>query len=399
MRQVKNQNELKKNNIIRILLEVKKHRNIIKSILANSLNLSFATVSNICTELVKLGYLIEGQTKHATSGRKPTQINFNPSARQILSIDLSDSISVAVALMDLDYKITQSTEFLLDGINTFESLMEKIGDSCSELIAANGVNMPSVIGMGVAVPAVFDTKTHLVVKCSNDLFANMKVKERMEERFRLPVHVANDANMAALGLSICPHAKVEDLLLIYFSRGIGLGIVMGGRVYLGTNGFAGEIGHLKVTDRDVSCRCGQKGCFNIVSLTQVLQQYFGSAVYEMTKAVQEKELHLRKFIRDCEDEIPAALELLEFTGETIGNVVGSLADLFNPSLIAIGGNISPIFHLLLPIVQSSAKKRSFITSHVDLKIIGIENVRTKILQGNAENVFQSWLLSEDPFCR
>jgi predicted NBD/HSP70 family sugar kinase len=391
MRQAGNQKELKQNNAKRIMLEVRRQKHAVKSSLSRALSLSFATVSNICTELQRAGYLVETRTGRSTGGRKPVQIGFNPSARHLLSIDLSDGSVVTAAVMDLDYRIVCSGEVGLEGIRSLETLLGRIRKTCHGLLEKSGLDRSGLIGAGIAIPGVFDTKSHLVVECSNELLSNVNLKQRAEDELDLPVYIGNDANMAALAQCIAAQESVRDLLFVYFSHGIGLGIVAGGRIHLGADGYAGELGHWKVTDRDVTCECGQRGCFRIVTAHQLLRLYRPALAPEQI-ARQEVRL-LRELLRAGERGDPSALELLRFAGETIGDVMGSLADLFNPRLIVLGGSISPLFPLLLPMVRERARRRSYIAGQVDVRIVGIEDVREQILKGNAEHVFQSWLAS------
>ncbi len=387
---VRNQKELKQNNSKRIFLEIRKEKEVIKSSLSRTLNLSFATVSNICSALERQGLLIERESFESTGGRRPVKLIFNPEAKYIIASDLSHNNFIVFALLDLDGNIIAQRKISLQEIDSFESIIDFIQSSFRRLLVAHGIVASRVIGLGVAIPGVFDPQTSIVVESSNRFLTKVRLQERLEHAFSLPVAIGNDANMAALAQSISFPGQIDNLLFVYFSKGIGLGTVIDGKIYLGTEGFAGELGHLKVVENEFVCECGQSGCFRIVTLSNILYRYFKKN-HSSEQILKQQDRLVERLIQAHKAREKDALELMDFVGKVIGNVVGSMADIFNPHVIVLGGNISPFFDALMPIIRERARQRSYIANEIDLRILGVSNDKELILKGCGESVFQEWL--------
>lgn len=170
MRPVTNAKELRENNKQRIIKELKEKRTVTKRDLSRTLNLSFATVSNICSALEKEEFVFMEELSESTGGRKPFKVSFNPQARFILALDLSDVYSVFLALLDLDYKVIAKKEISLKNISSLDTLLENIQISYKSLLNEKNIPSSKIIGIGAAIPGIFDKKREAVIDSSNELF-------------------------------------------------------------------------------------------------------------------------------------------------------------------------------------------------------------------------------------
>jgi predicted NBD/HSP70 family sugar kinase len=335
-------------------------------------------------------FISEKDLCESTGGRRAARLVFFPESRFSFCMDLSHTNFLVASLMDLENNILSRRQVPIGQVSSIEKLTEFGLGAYSEFTAERAVKTASVIGMGVAIPGTFDPNTGRVTESSYSLITRVRLQERMENDFSIPVIIENDANSAALAQSISFKPEVKNMLFLYFSKGIGMGIVIDGQIYKGRDGMAGELGHLKVTGEDFTCECGQRGCFRVVTLTNLLRRYFGSS-RSIDEIASNQRSFLGEFISDYQAEKQNAVDVLDDAGEIIGNVIGSLSDIFNPDVIVLSGNISPIFDQLLPLVREQAKRRSFIANEVDLRILGVKNDRELILKGCGESVFQHWL--------
>lgn len=391
MRTVRNTKQVRENNKLRIIKELKEKRLLTKWDLSRKLNLSFATVSNICSLLEKEEFVFTEQALESTGGRKPLEISFNPEVRCILALDLSRISSVLVALLDLDYKIMCRKKISLKNIFFLNSLVENIQVSYKELLDEKNISPSKVMGVGAAITGIFDRKRQLVMNSSNELFSNVNLGERLTDLLNLPVIIENDANIAALAQSISSGERGKNLVFLYFTRGIGLGIIIDGRVYGGSNGFAGEISHLKVTDKNIVCGlCGNKGCFEgVASLSSILKLYYKDK-YSREEILKNEDTYLESFLGSYKNKEKDVLRVINIAGTVIGNTVAVLTDLFNPQIVAIGGNLTPFYGDLMPLISGQAKERSFAGKNMDVKIMAVADESSFMLKGCGEIVFQQW---------
>ncbi len=382
--------ELRQNNKHLVTRELKKKRTTTKGDICRAVHLSFATVSNICSELEKEGFVSMEETSGSTGGRKPLKLVFNPQVKFILALDLSGMAFAHVGLLDLNYELIYEKKISLMGLSGLDSLLSTITICYREMINEKGISDCKILGAGVSIPAEVDERREIVINSNNKLFSNVNLEDRLEKALGLPVNIGNDAKIAALGQSFIFGEKIRNLLFLYFTRGIGLGIVIDGKVYKGNYGFAGVISHLEVTDEDIECECGNSGCFEaVVSLSGILR-IFNKNKYSLEEIIANQDEFLENFLVGCKNKERDVLKVLDFVGTIIGKTVASLVDIFNPQVVAIGGNIRPFCDYLIPIIQHQVKKRSFAANNMDVEIMFAESRNSFMFKGCGEMVFQQW---------
>jgi predicted NBD/HSP70 family sugar kinase len=268
--------------------------------------------------------------------------------------------------------------------------VEAVGKQSEALMAKNHIRPDQLMGSGVAIPGVFNREKGIVQATTSRLLANINLRERLEARLGTEVFIENDANMAALAQSISLHRRMTNLLFIYFSAGIGLGIIIDGRIYSGTSGFAGEIGHTRWLIASSGKDALSEDLKSLASMDSVLRQYDeGRHTDEEIKGNADR--YIGEFLDACRKQDDRAIAILRKTGQIIGFVAAALADLFNPEMVILGGNIAPILDILLPVVREHARQASFTAQSEDLWIAGASDVESLILKGCGEVTFQEWL--------
>jgi predicted NBD/HSP70 family sugar kinase len=179
------------------------------------------------------------------------------------------------------------------------------------------------------------------------------------------VLVDNDVNVMALGEKHSGVARnSDDLMFVKIGTGVGCGILVGGEVYRGANGSAGDIGHIQVDEDGPACSCGNLGCLEAFFSGGALARSAG----EVARAGDSPFLAVRLAERgslaatDVADALaagdPVALRLVREGGRHLGLVLAGLVSFFNPSLIVIGGGVAGIGHVLLAEIRSAVYRRS-----------------------------------------
>jgi predicted NBD/HSP70 family sugar kinase len=158
--------------------------------------------------------------------------------------------------------------------------------------------------------------------------------------------------------------KERNVLFVNVSWGLGMGMILDGRLYYGTSGYAGEFGHFPLLQNDEICRCGKVGCLETGAsgsalhrlMLEKLREGRPSLLSEQYKA--GKDLSLEDILDAIQKEDVAAIECIETIGGTLGRAVAGLINLFNPDMVVIGGRLSQTEHYLMPPLRSAVNKYS-----------------------------------------
>src|SRR3954452_23884290 len=237
-----------------------------------------------------------------------------------------------------------------------------ICDAASELIAAHDVE---AVGIGAAGFVSSDRST--VLFAPNLAWRDEPLGARVAETLKIPVIVENDANAAAWGEFAFGAAKhVEHMVCITVGTGIGGGVVVAGEMLRGAHGVAAELGHMRVVPGGHRCGCGARGCWE--------QYASGRALVREGRAQAESgSLSAAQMLSVCGITDPAELtgpmitmaatagdpcatELLDDLGRWLGEGLASIATLFDPSVIVIGGGVSAAKELLLTSAQRAFER-------------------------------------------
>ncbi len=223
---------------------------------ARSTGLTRVTVSELVTELMAEGLLVEtGQREGARPGKPAILLDIDRGSFQIIGVDLSDFAVFRGAVLDLGGRILRRVELPLTG-STGQDAVDHVVTLTARLLAL--VSAP-LLGIGVGSPGVV-TLAGVVVSAPNLEWADLPLQTLLADRFGVPVVVANDANAAVLAEHSFGDAT-GDLLLVRIGRGVGSGLLLGGSPVHGSRSAAGEIGHVVVgTDGGELCSCGKRGC-------------------------------------------------------------------------------------------------------------------------------------------
>ncbi len=235
--------------------------------LARATGLTRVTISDLVAELLDEGWVEELGTRAGQRVGKPaTLVGVVPDAAHIVTIDLSDDERVHGAVVDLGGKILSRRSLPRRGRvgDAAQTLVLKLA---GELIAAT--DRP-ILGVGVGSPGVV-SPAGVVIEAPNLGWTQRPLAADLTAALQVPVHVANDANAAALGEHSYGTDEGPGLLVITIGQGVGAGVVLDGALVLGDRYAAGELGHVVVDERGAPCACGRVGCLETVLSAHVLR--------------------------------------------------------------------------------------------------------------------------------
>ena len=335
--------------------------------LSKELNTSIPTITKLLSELIEDGF-IEDLGKQGTSGgRKPNIYGLCASAGYLVGADIgSHHISVAVTDFKgnlIDYQ--EDMPFVLE--STEESFREMCGMLLSH-IESLGIDKDRILAYGINLTGRVNCETGF--SFSYFLGEERPLSDTLEDMLGNAVFIDNDSRAMAYGEYICGVGNGEkNMLFINLSWGLGMGMILDGKLSYGKSGFSGEIGHFPFKDNDIMCRSGKIGCLKTVASGSAVHRFFtdrlkeGRASVLRPKFEKGEDISLDEIIDALEDEDVLAIEAMEVTGRELGRAIAGLINIFNPELVVIGGKLTVAKdYLMLPIMGAINKYSLIIVS-------------------------------------
>lgn len=323
--------------------------------------------------LVGAGYIAEAGMAASRGGRRSTLVELNPNLR-FAAVDLgASSVDVEVSNGRLEpiSAYTESTDIrsgpkvILHRVN--ELLAKARADGVYERLDAIGIGVPGPVSFRDGVPV------SPPIMPGWDRFP---VRELLTREHGCPAVVDNDVNIMAIGERHGGVAhSVDDFLFVKIGTGIGCGIYLSGEVYRGTDGCAGDIGHIQVDSHGPMCSCGNVGCLEALFSGAALAKDAGLAARGGTSPALAERLAARGTLT-ARDVAEAASEgdvtcirLIRDGGRRLGGVLAGLVSFANPSMIVIGGGLAHLGHILLAEIRSVVYRRSLPLATGNLPVV------------------------------
>src|SRR4051812_20777939 len=388
--------QLRTANRGRVIETLRTNGSMTRSALARKTGLSRTTISTLLTELIEHGIVTEASddASRRGAGRPATVVRLDHSAGAAVSIDVG-ARHLAVAVGDLAHRVLAERWVPLPAAHQALDGMDRAAGLVREALAEAGVAQGSVIGVAMGLPAPISQTTGLVAS-SNILpgWAGLQVAEEMSERLGLPVFVENDSNLGALAESAWgAGAGFDQLAYIKAATGIGAGLIQDGKLFRGTTGTAGEIGHTTVAEDGPICRCGNRGC---------LELYAGGAALlgALRQSHPDVETLERVVELAHEENDPACARVLADAGSHIGVAIANLINLFNPRRIIVGGELAGAGETVLGPMRVAAERSAVQAAVEAVEIVpGVLGHRAEVLGGLALVLFEPWRFGADELVR
>ncbi len=367
-------------------------REISRAELARLTSLSRSTVSAIVSDLLSKGLVQEARTGMSSGGRRPIMLEFRDQSSFIVGIELG-ATHVSCVLTDLRCKVRASWSAPAPVRDEPDVALKKMTMGVRSILEAEGVQASQVLAIGVAVPSPVDAERPgellpLVVPT----WEGYNIATHLEASFKRPVFVDNDANLGALAeLWWGAGSSVKDLAYIKVATGIGAGLIINGRIFRGSGGIAGEIGHTSIDPNGPQCVCGLKGCLTTFIGTPALLE---RAKDELRAKGSDRPAPtgIDELVNAALDGDPMSVESVQYAGEKLGIGIANMLNLLNPETVVLGGGITRASDLLLDAVHRTIRGLSLPASisNAEIRTTGLNEwgiavgAATLVLQGALE---------------
>ncbi|WP_345711661.1 ROK family transcriptional regulator, partial [Kineococcus glutinatus] len=226
--------------------------------------LSRVTVAQRVDALLAAGLVRASGAGASTGGRRPAVLRFNADLGVVLAASV-DTTHARVAALDLAAGVLGEHVVAVDVLDGPERVLTALEDAMTKVLADAGRDAAHVEGVGVSLPAPVDPATGRPSQPPiMPGWDGYPVADHVRRGFDVPVVVENDANAMAAGEHAALHPDCAAFCLVKVSTGIGAGMVLGGRLFAGVDGGAGDIGHVRLPGVEAQCQCGSRGCLAAV---------------------------------------------------------------------------------------------------------------------------------------
>ncbi len=344
-------------NMSAILKLLRERGTLARADLAKELGMTRNTASNIVSDLLDAGLVVETEFRRSGAGRPGLLLELSPRGGFAIGaeIDISRIIVVAVdfrgqVLWEESAKVGASSSFEATS-RTAEQLVD------AGLAWGRAEGLPA-LGIGLGLAGLVDAGASTLTYAPSLKWRNIPFKALWEEKFGLPVHLDNEANTSAMGYYTYAD-RSKALNLAYLSIGVGMaaGLVLDGHLFRGTGGYAGQAGHMKIRPDGEPCSCGDRGCWVTEVGMAALARKSGLASISPEEAAQA--------LRAGDS---AVVDAADGMAAMLGLGIVNLVNLFNLDTVVLGGAMRPILPFLLDKARAVVDQRALAQPRENVKI-------------------------------
>lgn len=337
--------------------------------------LNRSTVSSLINDLLEENLVREIGLEPSGRGRPGMLLELSPDGGCAVGVEIGvDFISVFltdfVAQVLWRQRVSSDPD---DGQGVILERAEAIVQAALEIGKDRGLRP---LGIGVGVPGLVDVRQGSLMFAPNLHWRNVPLRQMWTQRFNLSVFVENEANAAALGEYYFGVAR-DVQSLIYLSAGVGLGggIIIKGKLFRGSGGYAGEVGHMTIDPNGEPCGCGKRGCWETVVgpraiVRQVREALETNAESQIRTLVQDdlSSIDVDVVVRAAQAGDNVARKALEEVGVQLGIGIANLVNAFNPEMVVLGGALSLASTFFLPVIEETVRKHALAQPYDIVKV-------------------------------
>lgn len=378
---------VKETNLALIFNLIYKYAPVSRAELAQKTKLSPTTVSSLIEELLRKDVVVEsgvGQT--LTSGRKPIMVEINAIGRYIIAFEIVAD-GFYCSLYDLLCRGIEEQKY--DNFE-FEELGGKLIEAIESMLSRHSIQREKLLGISIGLPGLINredcrviSSTVVQIKSDNDFY--IKIRDEFKD---IPVFLENESYFCAYAEKEFGVVKdVKNLVFIDINIGIGAGIIMNGDIFRGAYGLAGELGHISIDMNGPKCKCGNRGCLEIMASIPAIAQKIIFAIMSGQKTILKDmigndlnkiNIDSIRFAIDNNDRLVTAI--IDDIALKLAFGVNNVINLFNPEVIVLGGEIAKLGDVFLNKIKEHLHS-------IELKPnISTIDIRYSSLNGNTVNL-------------
>lgn len=331
--------------------------------LSRILNVSNPTITKLVGELIRDGYVRDLGKIETSGGRRPCAFGLVSESGYFLGVAIQDQ-TLGFGVIDLNKNKVTVQKDIPFTYNTNTQFVEHLVEQIGQFIDSLGNPVKSrICGMGITVKGRVDAASGLIYNAMN--IDGFSLAQIIREKTGIETIVENDTRAMTYAEYLNgENAGVQNALFINAGRGIGVGIIVRGKLYYGKSGFSGEFGHIPFFDNEKICQCGKKGCLETEASGAALEAVFTERLREGASSIlsgrlgDERPISMYDIIEATKSDDVLSIDLITGIGEKLGRGISVLINLFNPELVVIGGPLSEVGDYLMFPIRTALNKYS-----------------------------------------
>ena len=305
-----------------------------------------------------------------------------------IGIDLGGT-NIAAAIVNNEFKIVKKMSIPTGREREAALIMDDMAALCKKVCAEAGVDLSEIEAVGIASPGVANHTDGTVEYSCNLPFRKFPICDELGKRLGMTnIHVENDANAAAWGEAVAGAAKgTKSSVMITLGTGVGGGVIIGGKVFSGSNYAGAELGHVVIEVGGRQCGCGRRGCWEAYSSATGLINMTREKIEECEKSgrktimtdmvANDGKVSGRTAFNGYRAGDEAAKEVVDTYIKYLGSGLASMINIFQPEVLSIGGGISGegqfLVDLIMPIINMERYGGEFIDKKTEIRIAQLGN--------------------------
>lgn len=344
-----------------ILAVFRTHKTLSRARLASETGLNPSTVSSIVGELINENLIRETNLVQSSTGRPGMLLELNPEGGCAIGVEINvDYIEMIVS--DFAANILWREKQASAPENGQQETMKQVvrlAKKASAFVAARNCRL---LGVGVGVPGLVEVTSGLLRIAPNLHWVDVPVQVALKQEFDCPIYVENEANVAALGEYYFGAAQnVKDFIYLSAGVGLGSGIIMGGKLFQGMFGYAGEAGHMTLDVKGEICGCGKRGCWETFVGPRAVVQRVQRSLASGTKSIVTdiaggdiSKIAIGDVLQAAQKGDQLAIDAFQQVAFYLGIGIANLVNLFDVEVVVLGGALNTASPLILKEVERVA---------------------------------------------
>ncbi|RCX19975.1 glucokinase-like ROK family protein [Anaerobacterium chartisolvens] len=377
MKRAGNNQFLKQFNQTAILDLIRIHGPVSRAELSKITGLSPTATGIIVSGILEQGYIFETGTGKSKGGRRPVMLQLRPDSFYSVGVDI-DIDYVNIMVVDITGNVVYEKAEFMAYTCMCQLTVSRIEYYIKVALDFLHIDSSKILGIGISIPGMVDSRTHEIILAPNLKWENIFIKDYIKRFSNIPVYVENEAMASAIcenWIGACQ--GIDNFVCINVKSGIGAGIFTGGRLYRGTGGSAGEVGHISVHENGPKCGCGNYGCLetlsSTVSMVETARKLVRQGVVSRMNSFEDvNEIGLDQIVECARAGDEAARGILSESSRYLAIAISSIVNTLNPSKIVIGKEFVKYADLVMEHIKSIVSAKALRLPAMNVEIIASE---------------------------
>ncbi len=327
--------------------------------LSNSCGKSVPLVTRVILELIRSGWVVETGYGISNGGRRPMLYALKKQDYYLICVSMN-RLGTKIAVLDIDKKEVGETIYVGLPLSNNENAVPELVRVVQSILKNSKLPTQKILGIGISMPGFINSELGINYSYLRPPGED-SLGKYLSKEIQLPVHIDNDSSALALGeLRFGVAKSVSVAMVLNIGWGIGLGMIVNHHIFRGFTGFAGELSHIPISDSEIMCECGKKGCLETEATLLVISKKAIEIIASGEKTNLPKETDIYKMSEALMGAANAgnqeAIELINEMGYKIGKAIAILIHIENPELIVLSGRGAAVGRFLMASIQQALNR-------------------------------------------